>query len=452
MFTIQELAEITKGRISWYEGRGFEVGGISIDSRTLKKGEAFVAIRGRRFNGHDFIDKAVAKGAACIIKEYSFQTKENRLPIIEVRDTIKALGEIARAHRLKMSIPLVAITGSNGKTSAKEMIARVLGQRYNVLKNEGTKNNHIGVPLTLLQLNHSYEAAVLELGTNNFGEIKNLSSIALPNIGIVTNIGKAHLQAFQNLYGVCREKMSLLKNLQRPRIVLLNGDDQFLKSRLPGLKSNYFIATFGLKRRNDFFAEKISIKRRKISFCANGKHKLTLNTLGRKNVYNALAAIAIGRLFGVSYREISTALAKFSFPEGRLKLVRDDGRLIIDDSYNSNPNSLLEALEVLKNFKIKGRKIFIMGDMLELGRDSEKLHIDVGDKLGAVCDILITVGKFSRLAALQAKKKGFDPESIFICRDRFQARKVLSERIPLKKDDLILIKGSRSMKMEEVYR
>jgi len=513
MFKVNELLKATQGKLI-NSLQDIVIKDISIDSRTIKKGEAFIAIKGNNFDGHDFIDEAIRKGASCIITEA--QDKEyttgntlhaaRKIALIEVKDTQKALGDIATFKRKKFDIPIIAITGSNGKTTVKEMIAWILSKRFKVLKNEGTKNNHIGLPLTLLNLNSGYEIAVLEIGTNHFGEVSYLSRICQPNIGIITNIGPAHLEYFKDLKGVFKEKYSLITNLKKPYIAILNADDGLLKGVIKKIKTPAILG-FSTKNQSDFFGTDIKnhngkieflVKavrnityfgsRKKISNGTNLKNKFTptplekatavkpwmnrdvllakpetnkatpvkvwrftLKTLGYYNIYNALAAIALARIFGMEYKDIASRLSSFEFPQSRLKFIKSNHIKFIDDTYNSNPTSLKQALDALHNLKTKGRKILVMGDMLELGSRKKTFHYQAGRYAARVCDTIITVGELSKLAAAAARFYGFDVKNIFTCKSCNEARGILFNKIYPKEDDIVLVKGSRLMKMEEIF-
>ena len=451
MFEVHELLTATAGKLA--SGReGLRIKGISIDSRTIRPQEAFIAIKGGNFDGHDFIGRALKKGAEWIIREAgAVRYKSAQASFIEVRDTIKALGGIARSWRRKFDIPVIAVTGSNGKTITKEMISAVLSKRFKVLKNEGTKNNHIGLPITLLGLNSHHEIAVIELGTNHPGEIGYLAGIALPNIGVITNIGPAHLQYFGDLRGVLKEKYTLVRFLDKPRIALLNSDDGLLKNKLARVVKGRFVLGFGIKNISDFLASGIKVSNGQIEFLAQKKYRFTLRTLGYYNIYNALAAVSLGRIFGMEYREMAGALSNFTFPEKRLNLKELNNIKFIDDTYNANPASLRQALDALLQLRTKGRKIFVMGDMLELGSSSRFFHRQAGRQVARVCDAFITVGRLSRLAAEEAKKSGLRDTNIFICKNSRQARKTLFSKISPQKGDIVLVKGSRLMRMEEVF-
>jgi UDP-N-acetylmuramoyl-tripeptide--D-alanyl-D-alanine ligase len=451
MFKVNEILKATKGKLT-SKKKGALIKGISTDSRTIRPKEAFIAIKGPNFDGHNFIDEAIKRGAGCVIYQSSVISHQlSDVVFIKVKDTIKALGDIARFQREKFNIPIIAVTGSNGKTTTKEMIAWVLTKKFKVLKNEGTKNNHIGLPLTLLDLNDTFDFAVLELGTNHSGEIEYLAKICLPNIGVITNIGHSHLEHLKSLEGVFKEKCTLIKHLKSPHLTVLNADDNLSKKEL--LKKNKPPITFsiGVENKSDFFASDIKNHAENIEFLVNQKNKFTLRTLGRFNIYNALCAALIARIFGMEYKDIVGALAAFEFPKSRLKLFKLKNLKFIDDTYNSNPFSLKHALEVLDNFNTKGRKIFVMGDMLELGDNKELFHYEVGKNAAKICDIFISVGKLSKWTAEAMRLSDFDLGNIFTCENSIQARQILSNKINPSQDDIILVKGSRAMKMEEVF-
>ena len=453
MFKISELLEATGGKLI-NQPPGAIVRGISIDTRAINPHDAFIAIKGNNFDGHDFIDAAIKKGAACIIKEAGrkIKYKSCKAAFIEVDDTIKSLGNIANFWRRKFNIPVIAVTGSNGKTTTKEMAAHVLSAKYKVLKNEGTKNNHIGLPMALLNLDASYDIAVLEVGTNHPGEVEYLARICQPNIGIITNIGPSHLEFLRDLKGVFKEKYKITENLRTPRICILNTDDDLLKKKACAKPKEYFVLGIGIKNPCDFSARLIKSNAGALKFLVNEKYKFTLNTLGYYNIYNALSAIAAARVFGIAYKDIIKKMDAFDFPKSRLNFLELGGIKFIDDTYNSNPLSLRQALKTLADFKTAGRKIFVMGDMLELGSHKEKFHRHAGQSLLASCNVFIAVGDLSRLAAEAAKNSGFDVNNIFTCRTSSQAREILFNRLSPKKGDIVLVKGSRSMKMEEVFK
>jgi UDP-N-acetylmuramoyl-tripeptide--D-alanyl-D-alanine ligase len=453
MFRLKEVLQVTKAKLVKKSKSDF-LTGVSTDSRTINKGEAFFALVGSNFNGHNFIEDAAAKGAKAIIisQENAFVKKLIKQPklslsILKVKDTTTALGDLAKYYRKKNAIPLIAVTGSVGKTTAKEMIYRVLRDKYNALKNIGTHNNSIGVPQTIFRLNDSHGICVLELGTNHFGEISYLTKIAQPNIAVITNIAASHLEFFKNLEGVFREKKDILNGLKLPKVVLLNGDDVFL--RRVKLHSGFKIFYFGQRGPCDFLASRVSLEKNTVSFLFNKKHRFRLDTLGKFNIYNALAGIACGLVLGLDIKDIQRAINNFEFPEKRLNRIECSGFSIIDDTYNSNPLSLKSAIDSLVEFKARGRKILVMADMLELGPDAVKLHKQIGS---LVCqkpiDIFVTFGKLSQSAAEIARRKLKHKCDIFSFDSKIELVDFLKSKI--NKGDVLLIKGSRRLQMEDV--
>jgi UDP-N-acetylmuramoyl-tripeptide--D-alanyl-D-alanine ligase len=469
MFTVNELLKATKGRLISGNPEA-KTKAISVDSRTIRPSEAFIAIKGSNFDGYNFIGEAVRKGAKAVIAHSPLlvsaspaggrqagrlivrSSNRNKVSFILVKDTVKALGDIARFQRERFGIPIIAVTGSNGKTTTKEMIAWVLSDRFKALKNAGTKNNHIGLPLTLLNLNSSYECAVLELGTSHFGELGYLAKICLPNIGVITNVGPAHLEYFRDLKGVFSEKYSLIKHLKNPRIAILNADDIFFKEEVRRASNRRITFSFGIKNHSDFFASRVKMLNGKIKFLVNRKYEFSLNTLGYYNIYNALVAIALARLFGLSYRGISRRICAFNFPQNRLQHLELNNIKFINDTYNSNPASLKQALDVLGNLPVKGRKIFVMGDMLELGPRKELFHRQAGRQAAGICDVFITVGGLSEFAASGAASSGLNMKNIFTCSSNLEAKDTLFNKVSAGPDDIVLIKGSRAMMMEEILK
>lgn len=451
MFKVQDLLKATEGRL--VSGRQDTLArSVSIDSRVLKPREAFLAIKGKNYDGHCFIKEAIRKGATVIIfqKPFSKIKSKERTAFIEVKDTVRALGDIAHFHRQRFDIPVIAVTGSNGKTTTKEMIFWVLSRKFKVLKTSGTKNNQIGLPLTLLGLNATYDLAVLEIGSNHFGEIEYLSRICQPDIGVITNIGPSHLEYFGDLGGVFKEKLALLEGLKEPGIALLNADDPFLKKVLNRTSEKLLALGFAIRSRSDFLAKEIRIQGQGLAFSLNQKYRFTLRISGYYNIYNALAAVACGRIFGMSVSETASRLATFEPLQNRLQWLTLNNITFINDTYNSNPLSLRQALDVLRDFRAEGRKIFVMGDMLELGRKAVEIHRQTGQEAAQICDVFIGVGSLSRWAARAARKQGLKPQDVFLCENNLQARDILYKRVKPGPKDIVLVKGSRAMMLEKI--
>ncbi len=460
MFTIDDILTAAGGvLVRKPSASGFP--GVSIDTRTIQPDEIFVALPGKNFDGHDFLAAAARKGAGLLVvqkgkgaaqlKKLSFRGAGRCVAgVLAVEDTLRALGKLAAFKRRLFDIPVVAVTGSNGKTTTKEMLSWVLEDNYRVLKNEGTKNNHIGVPMTLLGLRSGHEAAVVELGTNHFGEIEYLADIVAPTVGIITNIGPSHLEFFHSLDGVSREKTSMLARLMRPAIGILNADDPFLQPLIAKGSGEAFFLGFGHKHAAEFQVTRIVPIPGGFSFSINNRSTFVIRTPGRHNVYNAAAVIAAARILGVPDRSIFRRLKSFVPPKGRMHLVTVGKVRFIDDSYNANPMSLQHALEALGSMKTHGRKIMVLGDMLELGHGEDKFHIEAGGRIADIADIFVAVGRKAMLAAEAAVDRGMDKRCVYNCPSSAQAKDVLFGRLELNKDDLVLLKGSRGMKLDSI--
>ena len=448
---IKDILNVTGGRLlSGRPGYDLDLSTISTDTRTLEKGSFFLPLEGANFDAERFIEEAFKKGAIGTFTRRSgtvrFAASRDNI-VIQVKDTLDALQKMARYHRSRLKTPVVAVTGSNGKTSVKEMIAAVLAAKYNVLKNEGTKNNHIGMPLTLLKLNRGHDVCVLELGANHAGEIASLARIAAPQTAVITNIGHSHLEFFKNLEGVFKAKKELLKFLEKDGLAVLNGDDKYLCS----VRSSRFrIKRFGFSAACDPRTCQLSIEKGRIGFELKNAGRFTLNLVGVHNVYNALAAIAVGRSFAVGYDAMKKALARYVPADKRLNLIKIRSVTVMDDTYNSNPLSMMCALDSLKRYPANARWV-VSADMLELGKERNKLHAAVGEIIArSGFDGLLTFGRLSKNTYLRAIECGMSKGRVWHCSTRGEIARIL--RGLAGKDDAVLIKGSRSMRMEEVVK
>lgn len=449
MFTIPEILQATRGTLIKKGSPALKaIRGVSIDSRTLCPEELFIAIEGDRFDGHDFIAQAIEKKASVLIvskRKFSFPKNSSYPPVVLVKDTTKALGDLAHFHRQRFSIPMMAVTGSNGKTTTKEMIAAVLEARYKVLRNVATENNHIGVPTTLLKLNPSHQMAVLEFGTNRFGDIGWLSQIANPTIGLFTNIGESHLEFLKTPSGVFKEKTEMIKYMKPPMTLVINRDDQYLQ-RILNRKFRGKIVTYGIDFPSDVQAVELKmVDPAQLQFKVQ-EQTFLLKTPAAHNVTNALAAIACGRLFQLSFPEIQKCLAKFNFPKGRQAVHRNSRFTVIDDTYNANPVSVRSALKTLGSFNGNGKKIFVCADMLELGFRSRELHSQIGKSIGkSPVDAVFTIGQCARLISQTAKRVNKS-----LTADHFDTLEGMHHRLKeyCQRGDIVLVKGSRGMRME----
>ncbi len=448
MFTVRDILDVVKGRI--LSGNPEEIlTGVSTDTRKIKNGELFLAIKGGKFDGHSFILDAVSKGAGGVLVQDGGITNANfklpEVPFVSVDDSIRALGDIGNFHRARFNIPIIGITGSNGKTTTKEMTAAILNKKLNALKNFGTENNNIGVPLTLLRLNGEHNIAVLEMGTNHLGEIRRLSEIARPTIAVITNIGPSHLEYLEDMDTVFEAKSEILERMDSGAKLILNGDDEYLRKIKTGLKTTCYVLSKGA----DIYADKITVELDGINFRLNEKWDISLGVLGRHNVYNALAAISCAWDFGIPIEEIKDALKEFRVPNMRMEVKRFGDIKIINDTYNANPQSMKQAIEALRDMATEGRKVLIAGDMLELGTFSGRFHHLVGKQAAeSGIDFILAVGKLAEHVAKGAQEAGMSEKKIKLCVATKEAREKVAKLI--KKGDTILIKGSRAMRMEEI--
>ena len=443
MLTIAEIVQATRGRL--IQGRlSANIHGVSINSRTVKKGDLFVAIIGERFDAHAFIAQAVKKGARAVVVSKKVVCGPS-VTVVRVDDTTRALGFMALHYRKKFPIPLVAVTGSAGKTTTKELIAAVLKKRYRVLKNIKTENNQFGVPLTLLKLRKSHNIAVLELGTNQFGDIRWLSRIARPTVCVFTNIGDSHLQGLKTRAGVFKEKFRMIQGLNRKDCVIYNKDDDYL-STIAQSKITPKKISYGLNDNSDFRAKSIRLRQNRLTeFSVDGK-RFQLKTPAKHNIYNALAAIVCGRLFKVNFSDIQKAVGQYAFGLNRQEIKKIGSLLIIDDTYNSNPVSFKSAIETLNSLELKGRKILVCADMLELGGRARSLHEDMGKLVAkSKVHLVLTMGPYARFLKDTIGRMHGRIQS-YHCGSLEEIHRRLKNFC--RPGDVLLVKGSRAMKME----
>ncbi len=443
-YSLVEILEATGGRLLIKGVDYFR--GISIDSRTIKEGELFIALRGERFDGHTFVEEALKKAHGAIVS-YPPVLPVRGKSIIHVDNTLKALQSIARYRRLKRSVNVIAVTGTNGKTTTKEMIATVLSRNHRVLRSKGNLNNHIGLPLCLAELN-GQDMAVLEMGASAVGDIRQLCEIALPQIGVITNIGPAHLEGFGSIQQVRQTKLEMLEFVEK---VVLNVDDPMLSPLLGSeLLKGKEVITYG-------FSEKASVRAEDISYSASGvsfslvsdgtRKRVSLRLFGRFNVYNALAAASVCRIFDCM-NTFADTLKEFRGVPMRLELKTLKGATVISDLYNANPASMEEAIKELLSLK-KTRAIAVLGDMLELGAYSEVAHRKLGRWIASLpVDIFVAVGPLMRLAYEEFREVNSNNRMVYSVEDPKEAKELLMDL--LRENDTVLIKGSRGMRLEKI--
>ncbi len=438
LLLVDEIVKATGGKVLYANREEFT--GLSIDSRATGDGELFVALKGERFDGHDFLGDALKKGAGAIVGREPERVFEGRT-LVCVSDTLRALQDIARHMRSSMDVPVVGVTGTNGKTTTKELVASVLGQRHRVLKTSGNLNNHIGVPLCISRMQGDETAMVIEMGSNAEGDIRLLCDIARPDVGVVTNVGPAHLEGFGSLEMVRKTDLEILEYV---KTVTVNADDIFLLEGVKGFSGK--IVTYGIGNKSDVSAEGIELSEKgtrfMIHFPDGRKLQVDLVIPGMVNVYNSLAAASVGFELGMNKEQIKCGLESFRGVPMRLEIKEVSGALVISDVYNANPASMEEAVKELIRLK-RRRAIAVLGDMLELGSFSESAHRELIRELSPRgVDILIAVGGQMKRAASEFGGVGYEAD------DAQTAGSMLSRIIA--EGDTVLIKGSRGMRMEMV--
>jgi UDP-N-acetylmuramoyl-tripeptide--D-alanyl-D-alanine ligase len=424
--------------------------GVSTDSRAINDGQIFVALRGEKFDGHNFVEQVFAYGIRVAVVEKTWyeeissqQSVVSSLGLVFVDDTTKAYGMLANIWRKKFDIPLLAITGSNGKTTTKEMLTKVLETQYNVHSTQANNNNHIGVPQTLFGINKQTEIVVLELGSNHFGEIEYLSNIALPSHSLVTNIGKEHLEFFGSLENIAKEETTTFSHSM---FGFVNQDDEAIQKHSSVLKKK---KSFGLISNAEVKGTIENIDENGcVSVSINNSHfairSLKLQIPGMHNATNALASATVGNYFGISSVNIKSSLENFLAYDKRMEILKVNGITIINDTYNSNPDSVIAALQTLQQMKTSGKKIIVLGDMLELGNASKVEHQRIGRIISEMnFNYLYVYGEFSKLTSENARTQFSEHYD--------NKQKLISDlHNTISENDIVLVKGSRGMKMEEV--
>jgi len=413
--------------------------GISTDTRTIEAGDMFIAIKGENFDGAEYVLSALEKGASCAVSQREFDNPR----VIVVKDTIKALGELAKYHLEQFNIPVIAVTGSVGKTTVKNMLISVFSEKFNVHSTKGNKNNHIGMPMMLMNLNENHDISVLEMGMSGFGEIDYLSYIAQPDYAIITNIGMAHIGMLGSQSNILKAKSEIMNHMSPGGAVLVNGDDELLADlKVPvGLR----VLSYGTGKDNDCTVSGISANiEGNCVFTSNGT-EFELPIPGAHNAVNAASVIAMARILDINDNLIKAGLKNFKQSKMRMHRFEKDGVTYINDAYNANPRSMMAALDILDT--AKGRKIAVIGDMLEMGDYSTTEHMKIGSYAAGSADILILCGN----EAMNMKKGALTSKAnciIHTLNTSDDAAELLEKTV--KEGDTVLVKGSRGMKMENV--
>lgn len=454
--TLREIARFCSARVP-NPDPGAVITGVSTDSRSICEGMLFVPLIGEKFDGHDFIEQARAGGAAAVLSSRA----GNEPGTLYVKDTLQALHDIALGYRKRFRLKVTAVTGSVGKTTTKEMIASVLSEFAPTLKTEGNLNNLVGLPLSVLRIGKEHKAAVFEMGMNHFGEISRMTRVCLPDIAVISNIGVAHIEHLGSREGILRAKLEILEGLSRDGTVILNGDEPLLwqlRGRLPyktiffGIENSHCEVTAKRIRPNGADGMLFDIH------MPIGTVEASLPASGHHNVMNALAAASVGMEFSKGNRSrqgqidrcrlIVQGLSKFKNVAMRQNILREKGFIIIDDCYNANPDSMSAALSVLSSVETDGRRIAVLGDMLELGQYSKEAHEKLGEEAAKAADHILLFGAESENTLLGAIRSGKATSEIHHFETREELAAGLSELA--KPGDVILFKGSRAMKLEQV--
>ena len=457
ILSLKEIISAVKGVLleNLVDIEDIKIKSVTIDSRAIEEMALFVPLHGEKINSHNFINQAFENGAIATLTDESVELNPNYI-YIKVDNTLKALQDLAAFYRRKFNIPVIGITGSVGKTSTKEMISCVLESNYKVLKTQGNLNGQIGLPLTIFNLNNEHEAAILEMGISEPNEMDKLSYIASPNYAVISNVGVTHIENFNTRNNILKEKIKIINTLGKNSSLLLNTDNDLLKSYTESCSAHFKIMGFGINDHTDFFAENINVDGKNTEFDVifdGRKEKIELPVIGEHNIYNALSAIALGLEFNISMNDIKSALRNYKTLKMRQCIDDvdfDEKRItIIDDTYNANPDSMKSAIKVLSMLGKGRRKIAILSDMLELGEYSDKLHVEVGEFVSKKeIDILLTIGEKSKYIAKGAQSfpgKSIQSMHFMSNSDCFEYLKNL-----LNINDIVLLKGSRGMHLEEI--
>ncbi len=449
IFNLRDVAKAVTGELCC-EDPNVKVCSVSTDTRTITEGALFFALKGENSDGHIFAQKAIESGAVCCVVNSDAKVKAG-LPVIKVKSTAQALLDLAGAYRREMRIPIVAVTGSVGKTSTRTMIGNVLAQKYNTLMTEGNFNNEIGVPHTLFRLNYEHQIAVVEMGMSNFGELSRITAAVMPDTVVITNIGESHIENLGSREGILKAKLESLEGLVQDGTVILNGDDDMLWNIRGTL--DFETLYYGVENKScDVMATSINTYPNETEFAfmaEEEEYKAKISVPGKYHVYNGLSSILVGMKYNVPINDIIAGMREFA-PVGMRQAVAKIGDYtVIKDCYNANPTSMKAGLEVLSLNNSGERKIACLGDMLELGTISEKAHLSIGKVVADYnFDGLITIGERAKFIADGAISSGMDKKKVF----SFKTKEEAYESLPriLKKNDVILLKASRGMKLEKV--
>lgn len=445
--TLAEIAAMVDGQIH-DSMKEVVVAGVTTDTRKITKANLFVPLQGEKSNGHDHVQQAFEQGASASFWEHNQPNPPEGAALVFVDDSLKALQQLAKAYLNELDTKVIGITGSNGKTTTKDMTASILGTKYRVHKTSGNFNNHIGLPLTVLSAPEDTEMLILEMGMSSRGEISLLSKIGQPDAAIITNIGESHLLDLGSREGIADAKMEIVEGLKPDGVLIYNGDEPLLINRVTDLEIRKI--SFGRSLTNDYYPLEIESGQDDMKFTIEkeGQHEFLLPVLGTHNVLNSMAAIAVGREMGVSFNEIAKGLSELKLTNMRMEVTFGaKGEKIINDAYNASPTSMKAAIELVKAMTDATKKILVLGDMLELGPEEAAYHYKMGELITDEIDYVLAYGNLSANLA-EGAKGNLGAERVF----HFDDKQALVQKLKelTEPHALVLVKASRGMRLEEV--
>ena len=440
---VKDIVKLCGGKVL-YGDENLLLSTFCIDTRKLEKGNIYVGIKGEKVDGNDYYKDAYERGASCLILSKEPEEKLDNITVVLVDDTIECLQELARYKRSLYDIPVVAVTGSVGKTSTKDIIYSVVSKKYKTHRTIGNYNNHLGVPLTILSMSNDCEALVVEMGMNHFGELSLLSKIAKPTISVITNIGTAHIGNLGSREGIRKAKLEILDGMIGNEVII-NSDDDMLVAVIDDLSQKYRVSGVSIGGESTYKAVNLNEDVFSSSFdIVNNIDNIVVNVGGKAYIYNSLVAYAVGKSLGIDDNDIKRGIFEFKLSSSRLeKKITKKGTILIDDTYNANYDSMKSSVELLGKVRNK-RRIAILGDMLELGDYTNEFHTNMGDVVASNdIDILITIGEYSKLIGKRAIELGMNSNNIYSFDNEEQAHEFLDKF--LESNDIVLLKASHGL-------
>ena len=451
--TLKQIHEMVGGLNNITDFESIIAAGVSIDSRNIESNNLFIPLSGEHVDGHQYVGKAISQGAAASLWQKDAGEPPAGLPFILVENTEKALQKLARVYLEQLHCKVIGVTGSNGKTTTKDMVAALLQTTYRVHKTSGNFNNHLGLPLTILGMSADTEVAVLEMGMSSRGEIEFLSRIAEPDLAIITNIGESHLLDLGSREEIANAKLEIVAGLKAGGTLIYQGDEPLLRNRIERDLTNLHVVSFGRENKNDLYPISITQNENSTSFEVNGdsKEPYTIPVLGYHNVQNALAAMLVAKLLRVNDANIRKGFESVRLTNMRMEMVEGaKGEKIINDAYNASPTSMKAAIELIESLSGFQNKYLVLGDMLELGNQEEDFHVNIGSIIQAEeIDTVFTYGSLGQFIA-EGARKSFPADRVLSYNDKTALIADLKQRTS--ENDLILVKASRGMKLEEIVQ